>query len=335
MTTHLDQHGHAHKPAGSPDGGQFTTRRNDAPTSTLGALDAPKLSSELTAEAIRGAQDVLTRTARAITRSFRIDETNAEDIVQDSWVHLMERDTRKSDIAARMSEKAFLGLTARKYGNNYGNDARFGLRSEDFRARREIRAREDAFYEANGRKFTPTERETIADEIRMSFPAGGRPRPDFYKEISQLSLDVPLSKSVTYADTLIHEDRAGFDAQEDAAALALHTFENKQATKNDILKDMWRIMTTRHEGTPQPVPNTVSKRSARTARTVMKSSGGVHTVSLLWLDGESTQAQTDALFAPFGKNLTAMQQQQVFNILDDNPTMADNLWAASLTAATQ
>lgn len=333
MTTHLDQHGHAHKPAGTSQGGQFAAKHNSAPTS---ALEAPKRSSELTAEAIRDAQDVLTRTARAVTRSYRgVDASTAEDVVQDSWVHLLDRDTRLEDIAQRVGEPKFLNLTARTLATRYGHDARFGLRSEDFKARRQLRAAQDEFYLKHGRNMKPSEIEAEANRIRESFKAGARPKPDFYVQTSQLSLDVTHgegSAETSLGDTLVHADQPGFDDQEDAAALALHDLENKNRTKDDVRKDMWRIMSTRFDGAPQPVRESLDKKAVAAHRKVVRDAGGAGALSLRWLDGEATAAESAALFAPFGE-LDARQQYAVFEVLDENPSMADNLWNAGMAAA--
>lgn len=341
MNTHIDPHGHARHSAGTTGGrgGQFATKVNDAPTGSL--LDeppalAPKRSSELTAEAIRESQQILSRTAAQITRSFRIDPTNAQDIVQDSWVHLLERDGRHGDIAARASERAFLNLTARKYGNDYGNDARFGLRSEDFRARRELRARADVFREQQGRKMTPDEYAAAADEIRMSFKAGQRPKPDFYKEISQLSLDVTISDdgATTLGDTLESTGSDGFDDQEDAAAIALHNLESKGQSKESIRDDIWRIMSLRAGDAPQPVAGSLTEDDVVAHRRCINRAGGAHKVALDWLDGTlpDSSPEVAALFAPFG-DIDNKHRVSVVDVLDATPKYADRLWASGLASA--
>lgn len=341
MNTHIDSLGHARHSAGTTGGrgGQFATKTNDAPASSLSdepTTLAPKRSSELTAEAIRESQQILTRTAAQITSSFRIDPTNAQDIVQDAWVHLLERDSRHGDIAERASERAFLNLTARKFGNNYGNDARFGLRSEDFRARRELRARADKFREEQGRKMTPDEYAAAADEVRMSYKPGQRPKPDFYKEISQLSLDVTISDdgSTTLGDTLSEAEAVDYDEQEHAAAVALHGLENNGQSKESIRDDIWRIMSLRTEDAPQPVAGSLTEPQVATYRRIVTRAGGAHKVALDWLDGalDADSPEAVALFAPFGA-LDRSQCARVVDVLDATPKYADRLWASGLASA--
>lgn len=340
MTTHIDVHGSARHSAGTAGGrgGQYAAKTNSAPVDALteDVVDAPKRSSELTAEAIRESQQIMSRTAHQITRSFRIDASNADDIVQDSWVELLEREERLGDLADRVKERAFLNLTARSRANKYGNDARFGLRSEDFRARRELRALAEEFAAENGRKMTPSEYEQAAGEIRMSYKAGQRPKPDFFKEISQLSLDVTISDdgATSLGDTLEAETVHGFDAQEDAAAMALHGLENDVASKDAIRNDMWRIMSLRVQDAPQPVAASIDADVAGAHRRLVNRAGGAHKLALAWLDGETTKEQEEALFAPFGE-LDWHGREAVLDVLEASPKYADRLWASSLAAASR
>lgn len=337
MKTHIDPKGTVRHAAGSAGskGGQFANKQDFAPTGAL-TEDTPKRSSQLTTAAIRESQQIMERTARQITRSFRIDEENAKDIVQDSWVHLLERDTRHGDITERVGEKPFLNLTTRKFANNYGNDARFGLRSEDFRARRELRALAEKFVEENGRKMTPNEYEAAAGEVRMSFPPSARPKPEFFREISQLSLDHTISDdgATTLGDTLVAGEPDTWDHQEDAAALALHGLENKLASKAEVRKDMWRIMSLRVVGAPQPAAGTLTRKTANSHRRLLEEAGGAHAVALAWLDGDATEEQEAALFAPFGE-LDQRQRMAVLDVMDATPGFADRIWSAGLVAATQ
>lgn len=352
MSTLTDPTGNIRHAAGTSAsrGGQFAAKHNAAPTGAL--LDdtsaptspQPTRAAILTAEAIRASQEALTRVATSVTQSYRIDATNAEDIVQDSWVHLLERDERRGDIADRVGEKSFLGLVARKYAANYGNDHRFGLRSEDFSGRRTLRAKTAEIEATTGRKMTKTEYEALADEIRESFPAGRRPRVGYHVELSQLSLDVPVSStdpgSATLGDTLADEGGIGFhgngfDQQEDAAALALHNLENQRAAKDDIRRDMWRILSTRIDGAPQPVRGSLDATAANRAKRTVAAAGGALELATKWSYAETTPEQEEALFAPFGPDLDNAGRQGVFNVLESNPTYADRIWISGISAATR
>lgn len=342
MSTHTDQLGNARHTAGSTGGigGQFAAKNHSAPTDTLSDLvvETPKRSSALTTEAIRESQQIMERTASQIVRSYRISSDTVDDIVQDSWVHLLERDGRHGDFDERATERKFLNLTARTLATRYGNDARFGLRSEDFAARRQLRAEQAQFSAANGRKMSPLETEALAGKIRMEFPAGARPKPDFFREISQISLDVPVSSvngnATTLGDTIEQDDALAFDDLEDEAAIALHAVENRIATKDDVRKDMWRIMSLRFDGAPQTVSGSLDARAVTNYRRLVNKSGGVHKVALNWLDGMASSEQEAALFAPFG-DIDSRQRQLVVDVLDANPQFADRIWQSGLAAASQ
>ena len=332
MSTTTDANGIARRTAGSPQGGQFATRDNTEPREALTA--GRPHASRVTVEAIRASQRTLERTARSITSSYRIDPENADDIVQDSWVHLLERAERHDDLADRLDEKAFLGLVARKYGNDYGNDARFGLRHEDFRARRMLRARL-ADLEAEGTHLNKTQIEQLAGQIRMSFPPGRRPKPDYYVEFSQLSLDAPVGGvdgEDTLGSILVAETEDEGDETEQAAARALHYLEVGDKSVADTRKQMWGILTSRNPGTPQPVIGCITRRAANRARDIVTQGGGVHALAMKWLDGHASKDEDAALFAPFGQ-LDASGRNKVVDAIDEFDSRAELTWRSALSAA--
>lgn len=345
MSVNIDHSGTArhNKGAAGGRGGQYATKVNSTPSESLTENESHKKSSALTAEAIRESQRILERTARSITRSYRIDPTHAEDIVQDSWVHLLERDKRYGDIEDRASETPFLNLVARKFATDYSNDKRFGLRSEDFSARRLLRAQASEFRAEHGRKMTPSEYQAAAEEIRMSFPSGSRPKVDFYKEITQISLDAAVGKGgdsdtkTTRIDLLSSPESSDIDEQEVASAHALHRLNNaadKRVSdiKNDIRSDIWRVVSTRVVGAPQPRRGSINKVSAAKHRQTVKKYGGAMRLGEAWREGETTPEQDDALFAPFG-DLDNKQRELVIEVLNGNSRFADHIWNSSLTAA--
>jgi hypothetical protein len=198
----------------------------------------------------------------------------------------------------------------------------------------------DDFHAANGRPMTAGEVKEAADEVRMSYEPGRRPKADYYLEIRQYSIDAATGhKDTTIGDTLVAKEPEVFDDQEAAAAEALHRFENRPEgttvteARGDIRKDMWRILSIRVEGAPQPQPAIVTKAVANKHRRIVEKAGGAHRLGMMWLDGETTEAQEEALFAHFG-DLDNKEREKVVNVLETNPAYANQIWTAGLVAAT-
>lgn len=332
MTT-SDIHGNLHKDSGVVGAGQFSEKLNSAPAGTL------------TREEVLESNGIITRTAKAVVRGFRIDASNAEDVAQDAWVDLLKRKTRtnpqtrqKEDVTPRdlVKDPKLLNLITRTIAKrDYTLGGFDGLRHEDFRARRMLQEAEAEFVAQSGRKMTADERAAAANEIRLrAFAPQRRPREDFHVEYKRVPIDISSEDGgETLADTLVAEEPLGFDDQEDAAAMALHEVENGNASKLDVRRDVWKIVSIRN-GAPQVVPRSVSGNAAREHRKLVDAAGGAHALTQKWLDGLTTGAQEDALFAPYGE-LDDAAREKVAEVLDDHPGFADHLWGEALKAASR
>lgn len=344
MSNHFDptNHNRQSKGAAGGHGGEFTEKRNSAPTATLtdellaDAPARPNAASVLTAEAIHEAHRTLSRTTSAIGRSYSLHSSYAEDMAQDAWVEILEHNERHGGVAERITQKALLNHIARTRATRYGGDVRFGLRTEDFAGRRKFREAELAFAAEHGRPMRPSEVEKLAEDVRLSFRAGNRPSIGFHKTRTQLSLDATYGDGdveTSIASTLVAEDdEIAFDETEDAAARALHAFENQHATKDDIRKELWPIVSIRVAGAPQVHRGSLDPSIAKAHKQSVTKAGGAHSIALRWLDGESTTEEDEALFAPFG-DIDATERQKAVDVLTDNPRFADRLWASGLAAA--
>ena len=326
MTTTPDIHGNLHKGAGAPDGGRFTGKENIAPADSL------------TTEEALEAHAVLMGPARALTRSFRIDATNADDIAQDAWVDLLKRKTKggkPTTISELVKDESLLKLVSRTIAKRaYTAGGQDGLRHEEFQARRALQEQEAAFEKEHGRKMTSDERLAAADAIRLSQPPGRRPKEDFHVQYKRLSLDVRLEDDgPSLGDTMVADSQLSFDDQEDAAAHALHEMENGKAPKTDVRRDVWRIMSIRN-GAPQVVPECVTSKDAKRHRDVVTSAGGAHALAQKWLDGETSPEEDAALFAPFGA-IDVDDRERTAEVFDSHPGYADQLWGEALKSASR
>lgn len=349
--TQIDALGNAHKSAGSPGGGQFTSKTTSAPTVALSN------------DKIREATNTIERSARALVNSYRLDSDTADDIVQDTWVHLLDRNSRHGDIEKRASERQFLTLATKTLGTRYGEGSRFGLRSEDYKARRMLQEREAAFETDNGRKMSNSERRAAAEDIRMNgFKAGSRPKSDFHLQMSLNSLDAPAGEDRTLGDVVAETHLDGtdveYDEQERRASHALLAMAEGNGTKNDARKEIWNIVSIR-SGAPKVTPGTLNRKQAAHVRRVVENAGGATALAHRWEDGKASEDEEAALFAPFNRgagliaadrdakaragedvsgidvpaDLTTTDKLRVVDLMDEYPSMADRIWAAGLSAA--
>lgn len=333
--THIDANGHAHRPTGE-GGGQFTSKATSAPIGSL------------THEQINRAQKTMENTARKVVRTYRIDESNVEDIVQDSWIQLLAREDNKGDLSKRIDESAFLKHVANIRGTKYGEGGRYGMRSEDAKARRELFDREDAFKSDNGRAMNNAERNAAAEDIRMNmFSPGTRPKADFHQPFTLMSLDAPVvsggsgGEDSTLGDVieadLGAEEPDERTQREERASHLLHDLNNEWVTKGDARKEIWNILTTSRSA-PAVKRGSMKVVEGREAKRLVADAGGVNALTNAWLDGEITEEQEEALFSPFtgseeGSPLNFEERELVVDVLDEHQGRAEAIWNASVLAA--
>jgi len=304
--------------------GLFSEKENSAPP----ALDA---------EALKAADHVIRTTSMAVAKSYRLDPSTAEDIAQDTWVSVL---TARRDASETIEEAKLLKAISRQSGTRYTVGYQQGLRHEDFQARRALLEAEAVFERDNGRKMTKGERDEAAEALRMSFPPGRRPKPDFHNLTQVLSIDAEVAHrdglgSTSYADTIPDERvELPFDEQEDAAAQALHEYETGGTHgKVSVRRDMWRIVSIRN-GAPQVKREHLSSHAASKHRRLVEEKGSIHTLAQRWIDGEATPEEESALFAPFGE-LNRNEMVLAAEVFEDHPQYADALWHEALKGASR
>ena len=334
-----DEYGNIHRPAGSPgaSGGQFAGKVNTPPAQLLDEGQVATLIEERERAAafddqVRYAHSTMAATAATMASSFRIDPTNADDITQDAWVDLLRRNKELKEL---VTQKSLLRLVARTIANrDYTVGGQHGLRHEDFQALRVLKEAEAAFKEEHGRPMTKNERETAADEIRLSMPPGRRPKANYYIERGSISLDAPLGDDdgSTYGSTFVAEEQLGYDTQEDSAAESLHHVTEGAITKEDARRDIWRIVSIRN-GAPAVRRDSVKPDTARAYRQLVARSGGAHALAQRFFDGLTSAEEDAALFAPFG-DIDVNARDRACEVLDGHPAYADQLWSQALESAT-
>lgn len=328
--TLIDAHGNHHTSAGTVGAGQFTAKNNSAPT----GLDDPSR------EDVARAHATIEQVAKAVSRKYRFDQQVTQDIIQDSWLDLLKRRKPLGELL-QDSNKNQLKLITRTVASWHSVGAQHGLRHEDFQARRDLRDEEALFEDAHGRRMTKSERENAAEQIRMSRPAGRRPKPDFYIQRSTMSIDAPLDANDgdgrVFADTLESPEPGPAD-EDSSAAYALWDYENSdKAVRSKIREDVWRLAT-ESVGAPQPRPGAITDRKhADTARKVIRDAdGGAAGAAGRWLDGEGTEDEAEALFAPFAGQVESMHDRdKVAQAVLRHPAYAQKLWESAMATASR
>lgn len=338
------------------DNGQWAKKRNSAPVALLtddeieARIAASENRRQFNAE-IEDTAGLFNKMAQKAVGTYRLDPTAADDIVQDSFVDVLKR--RKSreegDAGLRelMAERNLMARVAQTIGVSwYSPTAAEGLRHEDTGALRELDEKERQFETQHGRRMTKTEREQLADEIRMSRPPGRRPKPGYHNRITALSLDMGSdhdSNESTIADTLAggsavtFDTTAGpapaFDEIDDQAAVMLHALENRKATRQQIQAQAWSLAVASRGGA-EPIEGCVEPNSATKHRKAVEAAGGISVVANRWLDGDATDAETEALFAPFGGEYQSDEAYTTAELLAERGgNIATSLWLGALKTA--
>ncbi len=191
---------------GVPNGGQFaTTGRHDAGTDVLDA-DAGSVIDDSARSDSTPMPDVATlaatladvqRWSRRSANHWGIRRrVSVEDLQQEVMLQFLQTlaSKRKADggslsgrNAAAILNPAYVHATARRVAANMASEGRSSVEQA---AMRIFRGRRENFSTENAREMTGKERDSLAAEVRESFPAGERPAAGFHLQHTNLSLDL-------------------------------------------------------------------------------------------------------------------------------------------------
>jgi len=329
MTPVLDAAGNLH----NADDGQFAGRVNSRPDKRLAAK-------------IQNADATLRHTAAGVVGSYRGTEDDIADSVQDSWIDLLSRQRPLSEL---IENEALLKLVSRTIvKRDYSIGGRDGFRHEDFQARRVLNELKAAYLAEHGKPMSNEQIVAAADRIRLEhFPPRRRPRSDFYVTYGQTSLDALMDvgvdpASVNAAVTVpgVDEDEGlgEFSEIEDAAAQALFEHETNAKGRIEVRRQLWRTLTAGTD-TPQIARDSLSQHDAASLRTTVTACGGVLTLAQRWVDGDATDAEELALFAPFAGtdigSLSAAQRMSIHDVLERHGKFAEKIWGEAVKVASR
>lgn len=198
------------------------------------------------------------------------------------------------------------------------------------------REAQDRFLQDEGREMKPSEKDELAEQIRMSQPAGRRAVKGFHhgqvREVSVDGLDEDSRNDAMFGTSISAANdfeierrrRLGLDVRE---------------VDEDNIKDhgVWNAVAHVYHCAPAQ-PQHLSESVSAAIRKQVKSLGGPWAVSNAWLNGEISEDAADPLFAPFG-DLPYEERDRVAQAIHSIPdntdrSLAQSAWSDAVREAT-
>lgn len=181
--------------------------------------------------------------------------------------------------------------------------------------------------EHDGRTPSSSERNTAAEEIRESFPPQQRPWRDYQHLASEsLASTENLLAAAEHAHTDDDEEGAGQVVPDSWSDAAL-SLRGGDASQQRQCKRVLAAALCEQRNAPMPLLGNASTTTAGRWRSILANHpGGVSGAISAWKTGEDTPRATEALFGPWGRDLSIREQSQVIDLLDSTKGAADSIW---------
>lgn len=298
--------------AGVPTGGQFAGHdRPEAGSVTLSEPDIAKV-----VEAARTSAGYWARRYGC----------SSEDLASETLLAWWGARSRANSDAPIRDADRYITRTAR---NMAAQTVAGAARTEDRQAYVAYNKRWAELAQRSGRTPSASECAEMASAIRMAQPPGRRAREGFHNRHPR---DVELNPNIARAaneETSLDPSPVGerMVAVENLAAI------RGRDNLEEARKRVWDAMAERR-GTPMVVRASIADRAAASARKTVRSGGGAAAVGRRWMAGTCSPAEAAGLFAPFGPKLDEDGRDKVVELILAAPAHADDLWDASVAAAT-
>ncbi len=320
------------QPKGTPSGGEFASEiRAEADfnltVDAIDAIDEPEISrrrtgtsltpEQILSEALRLAQIAAIRTG--------LSREDIEDVAQGAIASALlsvKRSDGKS-VEAPLLYKATRALASRLVDTH--------SRHEDSKAYRDWKVAVSTKEAELGRHLSPTERNTIAEQIRENWHnPRHKPSRGFQYETKVISTDaygVDLAETYAAPDTVIG---AGSVVAHDLA----DRLEDRTISKAEAKRHLWNALAEDDEDLPKAHRGFVSKTAHERHRKNIRDAGAV---AVRYLSGQSTHAEEASLFAPFGApgNVTPIERDAIATALATRQKYAHQIWRGALDFATE
>lgn len=211
-------------------------------------------------------------------------------------------------------------------------------RGEDFKAHRKFEAALTDATQQAGRVLSEGEVSKLADEVRMSFEPGRRPKHDFWvkKNHKEFSLDASQRDLIDPST-----DRAEQSALESSATShmdqALDMIDEREDRPGPSSREerviAWAAIAESVDGPPVRESSLSEKKAAESRRLVRKSDGP-RRLAAAWRKEVISPEQEKSLFAPFG-DIGFEDKSRVCSTIERAGVYGDELWDAAMTGATR
>jgi hypothetical protein len=195
-----------------------------------------------------------------------------------------------------------------------------------------------------GASMSETEKNALAEKIRLEQPKGRRAKPGFHlpkgETLARANPDgtMPSLDEAATADGSRaadgQTDSRDFAEGELADQLMSDLAEGRKGAAAAARRRAWDAIAEIHD-TPTVQASTVGESKAAAHRRTVAAAGGVRALAAAWGDETATAEQTEALFAPFGNNLSFDQQAAVVSSIGSLRDRADDVFDGALSGATK
>ena len=342
---HLNRHEKGTYQAGKAKGGKFAEKRRTEAAAAALAGNTREFEQDM--------RDALEYFPHIVNGSWmNHDEVlnSREDIRQEAAIRLMvwAKDNDKSNLVADHGGmmRTMLSQEVQKVFNAGEHHTAAAGRVALQKALMDIQS-------TLGVTLSSKERKELADEIRLSFPPGRRPKVGYERHRKDEENNHSFSGEEPDAG---HEDIRAFIATEDlmpwdkdererqlsegdsrAFGRAVDRVELQVESVVTAKQTLWEVFNESNSNIPTPKPVAAEAR-AQVSKSMKKHKGGPHGASQRFLDGLSTPQEDSDLFAPFGgyESLSEDQRDAIAEKIAGNPpTRAKKIWDLALDPADQ
>ena len=295
------------QPPGAPIGGEFAKRGR--PESDVTLNDRSLSAAEILEVAI-----LLSRRA---ARRNGLTAEDAEDIAQETVYSVLRTRARNKGMAIEggLIRVASNALVSRLVDTH--------KRHEDSRAYREWKLAVQGAEQARRRHLTAKELDEIAVEIRENWHSPRhRPHIGFQHETKFVHID---AYSSDFIDSIVSSDHYIADGTHAQNVLA-DRVEAGEVSKDVVRRQMWNLIN-QDSNVPESVRGSTTETRARAYARVV---GDALAVASARENGDATQAQEEALFAPFGEHVTESEKMAVVHAITSRPSVGHRLWRSAL-----
>lgn len=295
--------------------GQWTDKEHSAPETAL-AVD---LTDEQASEMLANVEEF----ASYYARRYSMDDQTQDDIVQDTILDVLGQQRRGTEHVLRGN---FLNHATRAVASRYIDP---NVHHTTLTGRRVMKEKEDQLMQSLGRGLLPGERDRLAEEVRLSFPVGRRPKNGFHDPVRTLSFDMQVGENgnTTLGDLIAAEENE-FDGAPTVAAAALDAIEDKKMSVSEGRASAWTLI-----APDAPVPAPLSLSDDFEVRERITELGGASAVATAWGYGDLSPEDEATFFSPFGE-LTTADKESVVTVLSRHRDYSDDLYGAAVLAAT-